>query len=102
MRVFLFLFTERLFTTISEPGTGYNFQCNVCLRKIKTLCRHALFEFLSRRTGSSGAHKRTLVAGKEELNFEDLQEGNNLLFKYVPGGFITGEKKSSTKNRQKL
>ena len=43
-----------------------------------------------------------LVAGKEELNFEDLQEGNNLLFKYVPGGFITGEKKSSSKNRQKL
>ena len=30
---------------------------------------------------SSGAHKRTLVAGKEELNFEDLQEGNNLLLK---------------------
>ena len=22
-----------------------NFQCGVCLRKIKTLCRHALFEF---------------------------------------------------------
>ena len=56
-----------------------NFQCNVCLRKSKTLCRHALFEFLSGRIGSSGAHKRTLVAGKEELNFEDLQEGNNLL-----------------------
>ena len=56
-----------------------NFQCNVCLRKIKTLCRHALFEFLSGRIGSSRAHKRTLVAGKEELNFEDLQEGNNLL-----------------------
>ena len=58
------------------------FQCNVCLRKIKTLCRHALFELLSGRIGSSGAHKtdkRTLVAGKEELNFEDLQEGNNLL-----------------------
>ena len=53
-----------------------NFQCNVCLRKIKTLCRHALFEFLS---GSSGAHKRTMVGGKEELNFEDMQEGNNLL-----------------------
>ena len=51
-----------------------NFQCNVCLRKIKTLRRHALFEFLSRRIGSSGAHKRTLVATKE-----DLQEGNNLL-----------------------
>ena len=58
-----------------------NFQCNVCLRKIKTLCRHAFFEFLVGRTGSSGAHKRTLVAGKEELNFEDLQEGKNLLFK---------------------
>ena len=58
-----------------------NFQCNVCLRKIKTLCSHALFEYLSGRIGSSGAHKRTLVAGKEELNFEDLQEGNNLLLK---------------------
>ena len=58
-----------------------NFQCKVCLRKIKTLCRHALFEFLSGRTGSSGAHKRILVVGKEELNFEDLQEGNNLLLK---------------------
>ena len=58
-----------------------NFQCNVCLRKIKTLCRYALFEFLSGRTGSSGAHKRILVAGKEELNFEDLQEGNNLSLK---------------------
>jgi len=44
-----------------------NCQCNVCLRKIKTLCHHALFEFLSGWIGSSGAHKRTLlVAGKEE------------------------------------
>ena len=50
-----------------------NFQCNVCLRKIKTLCRHALFEFLSGRIGSSGAHKRTLVAGKKELNFESAR-----------------------------
>ena len=58
-----------------------NFQCNVCLRKVKTLCRHAPFEFLSGRIRSSGAHKRTLVTGKEELNFEDLQEGNNLLLK---------------------
>ena len=58
-----------------------NFHCNVCLRKIKTLCRHSLFEFLSRRFGSSGAYKRMLVAGKEELNFEDLQEGDNLLLK---------------------
>ena len=52
-----------------------------CLRKIRTLCRHALFEYLSGRIGSSGAHKRTLVAGKEDLNFDDLQEGNNLLLK---------------------
>ena len=58
-----------------------NFQCNVCLRKIKTLCRHALFEFLSGRIGSSVAHKRTPVAEREELNFEDLQEGNNSLLK---------------------
>ena len=58
-----------------------NFQCKVCLRKIKTLCRHTLFEFLSGRIGSSGAHKRTLVAGKEELNLQDLQEGNNVLLK---------------------
>ena len=32
-----------------------NFQCNVCLKTNKTLCRHALSEFLSRRIGSSGA-----------------------------------------------
>ena len=41
-----------------------SFQWNVCLREIKTLCRHALFEFLSGRTN---------------WNFEDLQEGNNFL-----------------------
>ena len=37
--------------------------------------------FASSRTGSSEACKRTLVAGKEELNFEDLQEGCNQLLK---------------------
>ena len=58
-----------------------NFQCNVCLRKIQTLCCHALSEFLSGRIGSSRAYVRTVVAGKEELNFEDLQDGNNLLLK---------------------
>ena len=67
--------------SIRNVAAFRNFQYNVCLRKIKTLCRHALFEFLSGRIGSSEAHKRTLVAGKEELNFEDLQEGNNLLLK---------------------
>ena len=43
--------------------------CNVCRRK---------FNFADKQrtgtgTGSSGAYKRTLVAGKEELNFKDLQ-----------------------------
>ena len=58
-----------------------NFQCSVCLRKIKTLCSHALFEFLSGRFGSSGAHKRTLVAGKEELNFEDHARRQQFIIK---------------------
>ena len=49
---------------IRNVAALHNFQCNVCLRKIKTLCRHALFEFLSGRIGSSGTHKRALVAGK--------------------------------------
>ena len=53
-----------------------NFQSNVCLRKIKTLCRHSLI-FYQDELDPAGAHKRTLVAGKEELNFEELQEGNN-------------------------
>ena len=66
---------------IRNVAAPRNFQCNVCLRKIKTLCRRALFEFLSGQIGSSGAHKRTLVVGKEELNFEEMQEGNNLLLK---------------------
>ena len=35
-----------------------------------------------------------LVAGKEELNFEDLQS------RQQDNSFITGKKKSSTKNRQ--
>ena len=42
-------------TNVAAPR---NFQCNVCLRKIKTLCLHALFEFLSRRTGSSAEHTK--------------------------------------------
>ena len=38
-----------------------------------------LKHFANSRIGSSGAYKRTLVAGKEELNFEDLQESCNQL-----------------------
>ena len=33
--------------------------------------------FAYSRTGSIGAYKRTLVAGKEELNFKDLQNKAN-------------------------
>ena len=49
--------------------------CNVCLRKI--FKKH----FPASRIGSCGAYKRTLVAGKEELNFEDLQESCDQLLK---------------------
>ena len=38
-----------------------------CLSKKNWNTLPSLFEFLSRRIRSSGAHKRTLVAGKEEL-----------------------------------
>ena len=38
---------------------------------------------------SINLYKRTLVAGKEELNFEDLRESCNQLLRQVPGGFIT-------------
>ena len=50
---------------IRNVAALHNFQCNVCLRKIKTLCDHALFEFVSGRIGPSGAHKRMLLAGKK-------------------------------------
>ena len=57
------------------------FQCNVCLRKIKTLCPHSL-NFYQDELDPAELHKRiTLVAGKEELNFEDLQEGSNSILK---------------------
>jgi len=36
-----------------------------------------LKHFASSRIGSSRTYKRTLVVGKEELNFEDLQESCN-------------------------
>ena len=32
-----------------------NFQCNVCLRKVKTLCRHALFEHWIQRSTQKNA-----------------------------------------------
>ena len=75
-----------------------NFQCNVCLRKIKTLCRHALFEFLSGRIGSSGAHKRTLMAGERRAELRRAARRQQFIIKVSSWRFITGKKKSSTKN----
>ena len=51
--------------------------CMQCLSEKYCFKKH----FASSRTGSSEAYKRTLVAGKEELNFEDLQESCNQLLK---------------------
>ena len=48
-----------------------------CLSEKNENTLRSLFEYLSGRIASGGAHKRTLVAGKEELNFKDLQEGSN-------------------------
>ena len=55
-----------------------NFQCDVCLSKIKTLCCHSL-NFYQDELDPPEHTKRTLVQtlGKEDLNFEDLQEGSN-------------------------
>ena len=44
-----------------------NFQRNVCLRKIKTLCRHAVFEFLSGRTGRNWIQRSTLKARRQQF-----------------------------------
>ena len=52
------------------------------LRNLHTMfVREKLKHFADSRIGSSRAYKRTMVAGKELLNFEDLQESCNHLFK---------------------
>ena len=48
---------------------------------MQCLSEKFLKHFASSRIGSSGAYKRTLVAGKEEMNLEDLQESCNQLLK---------------------
>ena len=72
-----------------------NFQCNGCLRKIKTLCRHALFEFLS---GLNWIQRSTQQNADGGEGIVELRRSARRQ-KYVFGGFITGKKKSSTKNR---
>ena len=46
---------------------------------MQCLSEKNLKHFFGSRIESRGAYRRTLVAGKEELNFEDLQESCNQL-----------------------
>ena len=47
-----------------------NFQCNVCLRKIKTLCRHALFEFLSGLNWIQRSTQKNAGGGERRAEFQ--------------------------------
>ena len=74
---FVFNYNSRIIQEHFQAKIG-NFQCNVCLKKIKTLFRHTLFDgtiWIQRST------QKNAGGGKEELNFEDPQEGNNLSLK---------------------
>ena len=42
------------------------------------------------------------MAGKEELNFEELQEGNNLLLKSVPDGFFNRQEEVFVQKSPKI
>ena len=55
--------------------------CSTSQLALQCLSEKYLKHFASSRIGSSRAYKRTLLAGKEELNFEDLQESCNQLLK---------------------
>ena len=69
------LYEINLLTSFTE---GNMLDVETCMQ---CLSEKYLKHFASSRIGSSGAYKRTLVAGKEELNFEDLQESCNQLWK---------------------
>ena len=56
---------------ISNVAASRNFLCNVCLRKIKTLCRHALFEFLS---GRRSARRPQFIIKVSSWRFYNRQE----------------------------
>ena len=76
-----------------------NFQCNVCLWKIKTLCRDALLNFYQDKLDPAEHTKEHWWQGKKSWTSQICKKATFFLLKYVPGGFITGKKKSSTKNR---
>ena len=69
------LYEINLLTSFAE---GNMLDVDTCMQ---CLSEKYLKHFVSSRIGSSAAYKRTLVAGKEELNFEDLQESCNQLLK---------------------
>ena len=71
----LYKIQHKSITSFAEGNVLDIATCMQCLSK------KYLKHFASSRIGSSRAYKRTLVAGKEELNFEDLQESCNQLLK---------------------
>ena len=75
MRDLLFKIQHKSITSFAEGNVLDVATCMQCLSEKN------LNHFASFRIGSSGAYKRTLVAGKEELKFEDLQESCNQLLK---------------------
>ena len=80
-----------------------NFQCNVCLRKIKTLCRRALFEFLSGRIGSSGAHKRTHAGGGERgAELRRTARRQQFIIKVSSWGFCNRQEEVLNQNSPKV
>ena len=61
---------------VVAKGIGLrNFQCNVCLRKIETLCCHSLNFYQDELDPAKHTKERSVQ--KEELNFKDLQESSN-------------------------
>ena len=71
----LYKIQHKCITSFAEGNVLDVATCMQCLSE------KYLKHFVSSRIGSSAAYKRTLVAGKEELNFEDLQESCNQLLK---------------------
>ena len=75
MRGFLSKIQHKSVTSFAEGNVLDVATCMQCLSEKN------LKHFVGPRIGSSDAYKRTLVAWKEELNFEDLKESCNQLLK---------------------
>ena len=71
MRILLYKIQHKTITPFVEGNMLDVTPCMQCLSEKN------LKLFAGSRVGSSGVYKRTLVAGKEELNFEDVQENCN-------------------------